>query len=102
MRGDSSAVTFDYLFVEPLHIVGVEGGLKGGHLVEDAAEGPHIRLVVVRLVLPHLGAGVVRRSRLGVEQTLLGDFGDIHVSQFNCSVLVQEYIGALHISMIDF
>ena len=35
---------------------GLEGLLQAGHLVQDAAKGPDVRLLVVDLSLAHLGA----------------------------------------------
>lgn len=46
---------------------------EGGHLVQDASEGPYVGLVVVGLVVEKLGGHVVRRpdSRAGkVHRTL--------------------------------
>ena len=37
-----------------------EGELEGAQLVEDAAEAPHVRLVVIRLPPADLGREVVR------------------------------------------
>ena len=41
----------------------IEGWVGGDHLVEDAAERPDVRLVVVGLVLEHLRRAVRQRSR---------------------------------------
>ena len=40
----------------------IEGRVGGDHLVEDAAERPDVRLVVVRLVLEHLRRAIRQRS----------------------------------------
>ena len=38
------------------HVVGEEGRLEGSHLVQDAAQRPHIRLLTVRLILHNFWA----------------------------------------------
>jgi hypothetical protein len=47
---------------EAAHVLGVEGAAQAGHLVEQAAHAPHVRLCVVRLVVAYLGAHVVGRA----------------------------------------
>ena len=42
-----------------IHIVGSEGWIQGTHFIEDAPQAPNIALVVVGLVLPNFGTGVV-------------------------------------------
>ena len=39
----------------------IEGVVQCGHLVQHAAQRPHVALVAVRLVLEDLGGHVVRR-----------------------------------------
>ena len=49
-----------------LHAARLEGVLQRGHLVQDAAHGPQVGLVVVRLVLANLRAEVVRCPDAGL------------------------------------
>ena len=60
MGWNSLVISSGHFFVEAFHILGVEGRLEGGHLIEDATHGPDVRLLIVGLVLPDLGAGRVR------------------------------------------
>ena len=41
---------------------GGEGVREGGHLVENAAQGPHVDLVVLRLLREHLRSEVAQRG----------------------------------------
>ena len=40
------------------HVVAVEGWVESTHLVEDTADGPHVRLLTVRLTLHNLGTAI--------------------------------------------
>ena len=40
------------------HVVGEEGRFQRSHLVEDAAQCPHVRLLTVRLILHNLRAAI--------------------------------------------
>ena len=57
--------------------------------------------MIIRLISPHFRTCVVRRSRLSVEQSLLGDLTDVHVSEFGRSILAQEDVGTLEVSVED-
>lgn len=102
MRRDSGTVAFDHLLVEAFHVVGMEGWLQSCHLIEDTPQRPDIGLVVVGLVLPDLRRGVVGRAGLGVEEPFFGDLGDVHVAQLDRAILVEEDVGRLHVSVVDF
>jgi hypothetical protein len=65
---------FKHFLIEPVHVIRTEGRFQGADLVQDTAHGPNIRFVIVRLVLPHLRRGIIRRACLSVEQTLFGHF----------------------------
>lgn len=66
-----------------VHITSAKGRLQRKHLVYDAPKGPNIRLVTVRLILPHLGGGVVWSASLRVVQPVLVCYlAHIHVAQF--------------------
>lgn len=76
-------------FEQSLHAGGLKRRLESDHLVENAAKRPDVALDVVRLVLPHLRAGVVRRAGLGEVQALFRcHLAYVHVSQFDRLVSV--------------
>lgn len=82
MLRDSRKDSFADTFEELVHVTARKGRLKRKHFVDDAAEGPHVGLVTVGLVLPHLRRGVVGSSCLRVvEPVLARDLADVHVSQ---------------------
>ena len=85
-------MALDNFLIEPLHIIGVEGRLKSRHLIEDTAQRPYIRFVVVWFIFPDLWRGIVGCACLGIQESLLGDLGDVHVSQLNGPIFVEEYI----------
>ena len=66
--------SFHNPLIESFHVLGREGRVEGDELVEDAAERPDVRLVVVGFVLPDLGARVVRRSCLRLQNSRLRNF----------------------------
>jgi hypothetical protein len=80
-----------------LHVFCSEGRLECDSFVDDTSKGPYVRLVVVWLVPPHLRTRIVRRTGLSVQQPLLGNFTDIHVSKFGTTVLAQKEVGTLEI-----
>ena len=99
---NSWVLSFENSVAELLHAVGGERRLESDHLVEDAAERPDVRAVVVRFVLPDLWTGVVRSACLGVDEALLCDLRNVEVSKLDCAVLVHEHIGALEVSVENF
>jgi hypothetical protein len=98
--GYSGEMTLKDLLVEALHILCGEGRLECNHLVENAPERPNVRLDIVRLVAPDLGARIVGSASLGVVQSaLVGNFRDIHVAELGSEVSIQEDVRALEIAM---
>lgn len=64
-------------FEQAIHVVRLEGWLQVAHFVSYAAKRPDVRFEIVWLVLPHLGAGVVRSTCLRVQKALLRDLAHI-------------------------
>ena len=71
------------------------------HLVEDAAHGPEVWLVVVGLVLPDLGAEVVRGpdAGLGVVGRPVHDPGDPEVPEFDGPVFPEKDVLGFDVSV---
>jgi hypothetical protein len=78
--------TFCYGLVETLHIWSLEWWLEGTHLVYYTTKGPDIGFTIIWLVFPDLGAGVVGGSGLGIEETVFGNFRDIHITKFDKAI----------------
>jgi hypothetical protein len=89
-------MAFEYLLVQALHILRGEGRFQRYYLVQYATQGPHVALNVVGLIPPHLRTRIVGSTGLSVvEASLVGDLGNVHVSQLCCEVLIQKDICAL-------
>ena len=101
MLWNTRILAFDDLLVQALHVVSSERRHQGAHLVEDTAEGPDVRLRVVRHVPPNLWRGVVRSAGLGVRESFLHDLRDVEVSELRLHVSVEEDVGRLHIAVQD-
>ena len=101
MAGNGRVLTSQYSFEQTIHVIRLKWWLQVAHLVSYAAERPNVRLKIVWLVFPHLRARVVRGARLRVQQALLGHLTHIQVAQLGCGVLIQEYVGTLHVAMED-
>ena len=99
VAGNGRVLALEHALEQAIHVIGLEGRLQMAHLVGHAAERPDVRLEIVRLILPHLGASVVRRAGLRVQEALLRHLADIQIAQFRGRVLVEEDIGALHVPM---
>jgi len=99
---DGVVFACDDLRVEALHGCGAEGRQERDHFVEDAAQRPDVRLVVVGLIFPHFWRAVVGRARLGAQQALLGHFAHIEVAELDDASLGQEEIGALDVPVTNF
>lgn len=83
MLGDPTIFTPAHASEQLVHVLSVEGRLKRQHLVDDAAQGPNIRFVVVWLIAPDFRTGVVRRPSLRVVEALGScDLGNVHVAEF--------------------
>ena len=99
MRWDPWVSSFNHFFVEACHIISTERGFQRNRFVEHAPEWPDIWLAIVRLIFPHLWRGIIRCACLSVEKSLLGDFTNIHVSEFGCTISIKENICWLEIPM---
>jgi len=92
--------TFVDLLKQALHVFCLKRWVESYELINDTAQRPDVRFKVVRFVTPHFWRGVVRCSCLSVVESLLvGDLAHIHVTKFNCIVLVNKHICWLQISM---
>ena len=72
----------------------MEGVLESAKLIQDAAQGPYVRLIGIRLVLAYLRRHVVRRA-LHCERVVaraLQHLGYTKVPEFDSIILGQEYI----------
>ncbi len=87
------------LLVESLEVIRSEGRLEGCHLIEHAAQRPHIAFGVVRLVLPDFRARVVRSTGLGEGHILLEHLGDVEIAQLVDVIGGNEHIGALQVAV---
>lgn len=67
----------------------IEGVAKGAKLVDEAAEGPHVRLVVVLLPLAQLWRQVVRSSdcTLSIRRAGVQHFGETEVPELDLLLL---------------
>ena len=76
---------------------------QGAQFIQDAPEGPHVRLEGVRLVLADLGRHVVGgpHHRLGDGACVLQDPGDAEVAQLYSVVPRQEHILTFQVAMED-
>jgi hypothetical protein len=86
--GDAWVDSFNHFLEEACHIVRSERWLIGDRFVQNAPQRPNIALSIIRLILPHLRRGIVGRARLRVQETLLGNFADVHVAKFSSAVSV--------------
>lgn len=102
MSGNLLILACDDFRVEAFHSGRSEGRLVGDHFIQDAAETPDVRAVVVGLVLPHFGAGVVWRARLGSKHTAFRHFGHVQIAEFNDPLLGQEQVRTLDIPVANF
>ena len=79
----------------------VKGVFERAELVQNATQGPNIRLVGVRFILAHLGGHVVRCSldRHGMVLGALQHLRDTKVTQLHRIALGQENVLRLNIPM---
>ena len=89
----------EHLFVYALHVFSSKWRLESNCLIKNTSKWPDVRLVVVRLISPHLRTCVIGSSSLCVKQAFLGDLTDIHISKLGYAILVQENVGALEVTM---
>ncbi len=88
MGRDFRIYSLEYFFVETSHIVSSKRGSERNGLIEDTAERPNVRLAIVGLVTPHFWTCVVRGTCLSVKQSLLGNFTNVHIAKFRCSIFI--------------
>jgi len=87
------------------HVGALERLLETGHLVEDAAEGPDVRALVVGLALADLGADVVGRAHdaLGAvpSRQRVHHLADAKVAQLHHVFLCDEDVLCLQVSRFE-
>lgn len=74
---------------------------KSAELIEHAAEGPNVTLVVVWLLFAELWRKIIRRSddRVGHILRLIQQFGDTQVANFDLIFFPEEHIRRLDVTM---
>jgi len=82
-RADGLVYSTSHFGAEPLHALGPERWLKSDKFVEDTTQAPDVAFVIVGLVLPNLGAGVVGRAGLRVHEPPLGHLGDVEIPELD-------------------
>lgn len=94
MSRQSSVLAADDLHCQHVYIRSVERGLQGTHLVEEDSQGPQVTLEAVWLVVYDFGTQVVRRAHdgHGLLHGIAEYLGNAKVTQFDDSILCQEYI----------
>ena len=87
---------------EAIDGLGVECVAQVAHLIEHAAEGPHIRLVTVGLILKELGRHVVRGPDACVCEVFraVEDLGYSEIAQTDLAVPEENVLG-LQVAMKD-
>ena len=88
---------------EAFHVLGVEGVVESGDLVENASETPNIRLLVVRLFLADLRREIVGSAdgSIGAVVGVLQYSGDAEVSNLDVSLRSEEDVLGFQIAMQD-
>lgn len=100
--GERVVLSRENLRIQALHGLGSERWHLHYHFVEHAACAPNITSVVIRHVLPDLGACVVGSSSLGTHHTSFDYSGDIHISELDHTVLGKEHVCALDVPVANF
>lgn len=74
---------------------------QGHHLVEDAAKGPDVRLLIVRLLLADFRRQVVRCSNggLGTVVRVLENSCDTEISDLDLAILRHKNVLGLQVAM---
>ena len=86
---------------QPANVLCYKGRAESAHLVDDAAQGPHVALVAVALVHPDLGAHVVRRPDLRPRQSLFQELGAPEVANLDLVRSGKEDVLRLDIAVED-
>ena len=100
-RRQRRVVAADDFHGEAVHVARVKRVAECGEFVEDAAEGPHVRLVRVPLLPHELGAHVERRAdaRLREVGRLVEDARDAEVTELDRVVVHQEDVLRLDVAV---
>jgi len=99
MCGDFRVNALKNLFVQACHVVGPERRPKRYSFIKNAPQRPDITLLIVRLVSPHFWTGIVWRTSLSIKKSFLGNFRNIHVTEFCRPILVQKDICAFQVTV---
>ena len=102
MTGERVVLSRKNLCIQALHCLCSERWHFHYHFVEDTACAPNVTSVVIRHVLPYLGACVVGSTSLGTHHTSFDYSGDIHISELDYAFLGKEHVGTLDVSVTNF
>mmetsp|Transcript_3661 Transcript_3661/g.10534 ORF Transcript_3661/g.10534 Transcript_3661/m.10534 type:complete len:532 (+) Transcript_3661:287-1882(+) len=101
LAGDGRELAPEDLVAQLAHRPGLEGHCEGGHLVEDAAQGPHIRGKGVWPALPDLRGHVVRRADLSLGHGVLEHLGNTQVPNLEDPPLTHHDVAGLDVTVED-
>jgi hypothetical protein len=96
--GDGMVGPSHDVLMKVAHAVSREGRSEGGHLIENTAQGPDVRFVIIRFILPDLWTGIVRCAGLCLNHSMFIDLRHIHIS-YLVDLLAHEDVFAFEISM---
>ena len=101
--GNRRRLLIEDLEGERRKVLGFEWVLQCRHLVEDAAERPHVRSHAVRRVVEQLGAQIVRRAAHCPRERARGveHLGDAKVAELDDAAPRQEDVGRLEVAVQD-
>ena len=98
---DGIVLAREHLRVQALHRLRPKWRHLHDHFIQDAAGAPYVRPVVVGLVLPDLGARIVRSASLSTHHPAFGNARYVHVAELDDTVLGQEDVRTLDVSVAD-
>ena len=96
-------LTFNNHVHELIQIISEKGRLSGEYLIQNTAQGPQVRIVIVGPVLDKLGTHVQRRALNRSQHHSLDTHGarEPEVTEFDSVVLAQQDILGLHVPVHD-
>ena len=89
------------LLSEAFLVLGFKRMLQASHLVQNSAQRPNVRLLVVRPPAPQLRRHVVGSADLRRCETGLGNFCDAEIAKFNSAPGCQKDVCSLEIAVDD-
>lgn len=101
MRWDFRINTLHHSLVKTFHVFGRERRIQSHEFIENAAQRPNIRFIVISFVLPNFRTGVVGSTSLSFKHAAFSDLRYVQVAKFDHTIFIEEHVSTFYVTVDD-